>query len=267
MGRAAAVLGRKSEAKAWDRRAEAIRAAFNARFFDAVTGLYASGSQTAQSLALVMGLVPSGREGDVLAALVKDVRSRGDGLTAGDVGFRYLLRALADGGRSDVVFDMNSRSDKPGYGFQLKAGATSLAEAWDAGRASSQNHFMLGHIIEWFYRDLAGIGPDPEGPGFKRIRFRPQPVGGLTWARAALETVRGRVESEWRQEGDRFRLSVTVPPNTSAAVEWPDRAVGPILEGGKPAAGSPGVLGIDSKAGRTIIRLGSGRYAFESKWK
>ncbi len=29
---------------------------------------------------------------------------------------RYLLRALAEGGRSDVIFDMTNQSDKPGYG-------------------------------------------------------------------------------------------------------------------------------------------------------
>ena len=61
-------------------------------------------------------------------SVVRDVRAKG--LTAGDVGYRYLLRALADGGRSDVVFEMNNQSDKPGYGYQLKQGATSLTEAW-----------------------------------------------------------------------------------------------------------------------------------------
>jgi hypothetical protein len=50
-------------------------------------------------------------------------------------------------------------------------------------------------------------------------------------------------------------------------VDWPNRAVGPVLEGGKPAAKSPGVLGVATDAGRTIIRLGSGRYAFESMWR
>ena len=113
---------------------------------------------------------------------------------------------------------------------------------------------MLGHIMEWFYRDLAGIGGDPEGPGFKRILIRPQPVGGLTWARGTIETVRGRIETEWRIEGKRFRLTVSVPPNTSAAVEWPGRAGGAILEGGRPAAESEGVLGPAVISGRTVIR-------------
>ncbi|MDD8026079.1 MAG: family 78 glycoside hydrolase catalytic domain [Acidobacteriota bacterium] len=267
LAKTASLLGRADEATVFSVRADAIKAAFNAAFFNPDSGAYAGGSQTSQALALVMGLVPSGREAAVLEVLVRDVRARGDALTAGDVGFRYLLRALADGGRSDVVFDMNSRSDKPGYGFQLAAGATSLTEAWNADPGSSHNHFMLGHIIEWFYRDLAGIGPDPDGPGFKSILIRPQPVGGLTWAKAGLETVRGRVESEWHVQGGRFRLTVAVPPNASAAVELPERAAGAVLESGLPAAGRPGILGLDAKNGRTTVRVGSGRYVFETGWK
>ena len=105
----------------------------------------------------------------VLDAIVRDIRARSNALTAGDVGYRYLLLALAEGGRSDVIFDMNNQSEKPGYGYQLKKGATSLTEAWNAGRGSSQNHFMLGQIMEWFYHDVAGIGGDPAGPGFKKL--------------------------------------------------------------------------------------------------
>src|SRR4029078_7623253 len=99
---------------------------------------------------------------------------------------RYLLWSPADSDRSDVIFDMNHQSEKPGYGYQLAHGATSLTEAWNADRRSSQNHFMLGHLVEWLYHDLAGIGVDPSGPGFKRIRIDPQPVGDITWVSASL---------------------------------------------------------------------------------
>lgn len=80
---------------------------------------------------------------------------------------------FADGGRSDVIFAMNHQSEKPGYGYQLARGATSLTEAWNASPYSSQNHFMLGQIMEWFYGDLAGLAPDPTAPGFKNILVRP----------------------------------------------------------------------------------------------
>src|SRR6185369_15474302 len=121
-----------------------IRDAFNRNFFQAQTARYATGSQCANSLPLFLDLVPAEHRAGVLKDVVNDVRSRGNAITAGDVGYRYLLRALADGGRSDVIYAMNNQSEHPGYGYQLKQGATSLTEAWDAGRHSSQNHFMLG---------------------------------------------------------------------------------------------------------------------------
>ena len=35
------------------------------------------------------------------------------------------LNFKSENGRSDVIFDINNQSDKPGYGYQLKMGATS----------------------------------------------------------------------------------------------------------------------------------------------
>jgi len=75
---------------------------------------YATGSQCANSISLVMGLCDPANRAAVLDAVVGDVRARGNALTAGDVGYRYLLLALAEGGRSDVIFDLNNQSDKTG---------------------------------------------------------------------------------------------------------------------------------------------------------
>lgn len=267
LSRAARLLMNLQDAKIYERRAAEIARAFNGRFFDPQTGAYTAGSQTANALPLVLGLVPAGRRAAVLEAVVRDIRARGDALTAGDVGYRYLLRALADAGRSDVVFDMTSRSDRPGYGFQLKRGATSLTEAWDAGPASSQNHFMLGHIVEWLYGDLAGLAPDPAGPGFKRIFVRPQPVGGIAWARANLDTVRGKIGVGWRISGGRFFLDVSVPPNASATVFFPAAGEAAVAESGRPASQSPGVAFLRQEGGRAVFEVGAGRYAFEAPWK
>ena len=132
------------------------------------------------------------------------------------MGYRYLLRALADGGRSDAIFDMNNQSDKPGYGYQLAHGATSLTEAWNADRRASQNHFILGQINEWFYHDLGGIGCDPAGPGFKKIVIKPAVVGDLTWVKAGYDSVRGPIRSDWTREKGKFTLHLFIPPNTTA---------------------------------------------------
>ena len=264
LSRIAGRLGRDADAPRYARDAARVKAAFNRKFFDPAASVYATGSQTGQALPLVLDLVPEGYRTPVLDALVRDVRAHGNGTTAGDVGYRYVLRALAEGRRSDVIYDMNHQSDRPGYGYQLAQGATSLTEAWDANPRSSQNHFMLGQIIEWLYGDLVGLAPDPEAPGFERVRVRPQPVPGIMWARAAYASPRGRVSVAWRSENGVFSLEVELPPNTSAEVWMPAADERNVREGGAGLESAPGVRFLRSESGSAVLAVESGRYAFSS---
>jgi alpha-L-rhamnosidase len=262
LAKIARLLGQANDAGKYEELARRIRAAFNKEFFDPANGHFAQGSQSANAIALVMGLVEPDHSAAVLDSVVKDVRRRGNALTAGDVGYRYLLRALADGDRSDVIFDMNNQSENPGYGYQLKQGATSLTEAWDAGRASSQNHFMLGHILEWFYHDLAGIGRDPAAPAFKRIVIRPATPGDLKWVKASYNSMYGRIESNWVFENGKFKLEVVVPANATAIIYVPAKAGSEVTEGGKPAAQATGVRYLRMQKDSAVYEIASGRYKF-----
>jgi hypothetical protein len=266
--RVASLLGKPDEANQFDGRAQQICAAFNQKLFDPATGQYATGSQCANSLAVVMNLVePTNRRG-VLDAVVADVRNRGNALTAGDVGYRNLLRALAENGRSDVIFDMNNQSEKPGYGFQLKMGATSLTEKWDAGVGSfgSQNHFMLGQINEWFFHDLAGIQDDPQSPGFKHFFIRPNVVGDLTEVKASYDSVRGKIVSEWRLAKNTITLHVIVPPNTTATVDLPTVNEQSVTEGGKHIDKESGIAFLNFQSSHTSYQVGSGDYRFTAEF-
>ncbi|HTS17928.1 MAG TPA: family 78 glycoside hydrolase catalytic domain [Verrucomicrobiae bacterium] len=267
LARAAGLLGRSEDAAHYAARAEQIRASYNRRFFNRDTGSYATGSQCANALALVMNIVDPSQRQRVLAALVRDVEQHDGMMTTGDIGFRYLLQALADGGRSDLVYRMINRDDKPGYGFQLKKGETSLTESWDANLSSSHNHFMLGQIIEWFYKDLAGIDCDPAGPGFQKIILRPEPVGDLTWVEASYESVHGPIWVRWERHDDRFVLSARIPANTTATVFLPSRRGAEVLESGTPASRQHGVTCIRQDGERAVYAIESGSYRFESRFE
>jgi hypothetical protein len=266
LARAAGLLGKSGDAQAFSALAAQIRAAFNQTFFNASNHQYATGSQCAHSIPLVMDLVEPAHRPAVLDGVVADVRQRGNALTAGDVGYRYLLRALSEGGRSDVVFDINNQSDKPGYGYQLKMGATSLTEAWNADRRSSQNHFMLGQILEWFYHDLAGIGGDPAGPGYKKILIRPQPVGDVTWAKASYNSACGRIAVHWKRANGTLTLQATIPPNTTATVFVPAKPESQVTESGVAAERSAGVRFLRRENDRMIYAVSSGIYEFCSSF-
>jgi alpha-L-rhamnosidase len=249
MARAAALLGKDDDARNSFPNWPEISAPRSTKYFTRRTAIFTHRiRKCANAIPLVMGICEPTNRAAVVDAIVRDVRARGNALTAGDVGYRYLLRALADGGRSDVIFDINNQSDKPGYGLQLKRGATSLTEAWDAGPRSSQNHFMLGQIQEWFYHDLAGIRSD--GNGFKKISH-------LSAARRRRDMGEGqlpfhprkncqRLEARWRK----FTLQVTIPANTTATVYVPAQSAG--TPKAQPAASRNGVKYLREENGRAV---------------
>ena len=254
---ASRVLGRDADAREYAALAERTRQAFQRHFFDAATGEYASGSQTAQAMPLVVDLCPTAERARVLAHLVADVAGRGNQQTAGDIGYHYLVRALLEGGRSDLLEAMTNRTAPPSYGAQLARGATSLTEAWDADPASSQNHCMLGHIEEWFYAGLAGIEAD-----YDHITIKPQITPNLTWVKAWHDAGKGRIECSWKKDASGLELEVSVPANTTATVFVPASAQDNVSEGGLPLAKAVGVRCLRQEGPARVLEVGSGEYAF-----
>jgi alpha-L-rhamnosidase len=263
MRRVAGMLNKPEDEKTYFELAKKIKSAFNEKFYDPTNHFYATDSQCANAIPLVFGLCEPANRPAVVDAIVRDIRSRDNSWTAGDVGYGYLLRALADGGRSDVIFEMNNQTNKPGYGMQLAKGKTSLTEAWDGG--SSQNHFMLGQIQEWFYHDLAGIQNAPDSAGFKTIFIVPQPVGDVTWAKASYQSIRGKIVSDWKREGKKFTLNVTVPPNTTARVIIPATPAATVLEQGRGASRNDPLQPFSRDNESAVFIVESGNYVFTSQ--
>ena len=260
----ASLLGQTPDAAQFAGLAQKVRASFNRKFFKAESNQYDRGSQTAQAMPLVFGLVEEDRQAAVLANLIADIRGHGNHLTAGDVGFRYLLMALGRAGRSDVIFDLASQTDAPSYGDQLKQGVTTLTEAWDGDRRSSQNHCMLGHAEEWFYSGLAGLQPETTRVGFGDITLRPEIVGDLAWAQCSYESVRGLIASRWEKKDGHLQLDVTIPANTAATVYVPATDPAVITESSRPAAEASGLQLVRREKNAVVYRVGSGTYRFRA---
>jgi hypothetical protein len=256
------ILGKEEDATRYAQQADQIRAAFNQSLFHADTNQYGMdtkmGSHAGNSIPLAMDLADPSIRQAVLDNIVKDVQEKG--LTAGDIGYRYLLRALANGDRSDVIYTLNNQSNKPGYGYQLKLGKTSLTEGWNG--SASQDHFMLGQINEWLYHDLAGIQDDPTGPGFKKIIIKPAVVGDLTSVRASYDSISGEIVSEWKRNGSAVTLHVVIPANTTATIWVPSEDSSSVHESGRPAATSPGISFVKVEGSSSIYQAGSGDYTF-----
>ena len=259
----ARLLGKTADAAQYQQRAAAVRAAFNAKYYDPIKHQYATGSQTANAMPLYVGLVPDDQRAAVLQSLRQELQTHDYRLTAGDIGFRYLLRVLDDAGASDIIFQMNNRADVPGYGYQLAHGATALTESWAALRNVSNNHFMLGHLMEWFYSGAGGIRPDEGSVAFRRIVIRPEPVGDLNSASTRYESPYGPIATRWTRQASTFTLTVDIPANTTATIQLPTTDAGSITESGRPLGKDMSILG--TSAGRASLAVGSGQYVFECR--
>ena len=124
---------------------------------------------------------------------------------------------------------------------------------------------MLGQITEWFYKDLAGIDSDPDGPGFKKIIIKPTPVGDLKWARASYDSIRGTIVSEWKRENGVFTLKITIPAETTATVFVPAKSADDVKESGTAANQSAGVRFLRQEKDCAVFAVDSGNYEFESR--
>jgi alpha-L-rhamnosidase len=259
----ARALGRPEAATRYDALAEEVRSAFDRAFFDAKSATWSTGSQTALAMPLVVGLARDGEEKRILASLVSRIEKDGRALTAGDVGFHYVVEALSRAGRGDLLFAMNARDDVPGYGFQLKRGATALTESWAALEEVSNDHLMLGHLEEWFYSGLLGIGQAEGSTGYAAVVLKPQVIEPIDWARGEYRSARGRIASSWSKEAGKLVVEVEVPVSATAEIHLPAPEGSAILESGRPLAGRADLALRSRSAHEAVISTGSGRYRFE----
>jgi hypothetical protein len=262
MARIATLLDHPADAAAYSSEAGDIKSAFNAHFFHPQTNQYDTGSQTANAMPLVVGLVPADHRKAVLNNLVADIRSHNNHVTAGDVGFHYLVRALTDNDRSDVLLDMLSRTDPPSYGAQLAHGATTLTEAWDANPDLSQNHFMLGHAEEWFYRGLAGIDFDRTRAVDERILIHPAIVGNVHGASATFQSSLGAIRSAWTRTGNTLRMDVSIPQGATATILFPPSYRKSITVNGVALRADPRIHHLNLSAAQPSCVAASGEYHF-----
>jgi alpha-L-rhamnosidase len=230
VAREAGILGRRADAKKYAGLATQVTAAFN-REFVSPNGRLAGDTQTGYLLALGFDLLPESKRAYAVERLVGDIERRKWHLSTGFVGTPLLAPVLSRFGRTDVAYKLLLQRSYPSWLYPILQGdATTMWERWnsytkekgfgDAGM-NSFNHYAYGAIGEWMYSTVAGIELDPEEPGYKQIIFRPQPGGGLTWARGELMTRYGKAACSWKVEGGRLAVKVTVPPNTRATVILP----------------------------------------------
>jgi hypothetical protein len=222
VSKAAELLGYNDDNKKYSDLSETVRIAFLDKYYSAETGVCSTGSQTSYAMPLYTGIIPGEDKEKVFSNLIDSISENNYALTSGDIGYHFLVRVLSENGRSDILYKMNSRNDRPGYGFQLAKGATSLTESWAALPNMSNNHMMLGHLMEWFYNGLGGIYQEENSIAYNEIIIAPKPVGGISWVKCSFKSAKGLILSEWKLESEVFSLKIEVPEGASAKIILPE---------------------------------------------
>jgi alpha-L-rhamnosidase len=225
MAKFAEILGFTEDVDFFNQEITTTTIAFNDKYFNRVTGIYANNTVTANILPLWFGMVPKGLENKVLESIVdKTMNECGGHVSTGVIGIQQLMRCLTEYGRGDLAFKIASNDTYPSWGYMVRNGATTIWELWNGNTAdpamNSGNHVMLlGDLILWEYEYLGGIRALE--PGYSKIQLKPYPIEGLDFVNCAYNSVSGPIESHWKREGNHFEWDIVIPANTTAEVCLP----------------------------------------------
>jgi alpha-L-rhamnosidase len=134
---------------------------------------------------------------------------------------------------------------------------------------NSFSHYAFGSVMEWAYRDLAGI--DSAGAGYRHIIIRPRPPAPgsnpdqtpISWVKAHYDSINGRIASAWKLEHDLFSLDVTIPANTTASVFLPKATADRVTENEHALTrDTRGVRSMRADGSSLRVEIGAGNYRF-----
>ena len=172
----------------------------------------------------------------LIAQFKERLKKDGFRIRCGFVGAPLLCTVLAECGLSELAYDFLLKEDFPSWLYCVNLGATTVWERWNSvgpdGTISntgmnSLNHYSYGSVMEYVYRDLAGI----QGltPGYTRVRFAPQPNWRLQELEVAYDSASGVYGSCWRINADgTLTVRFEVPFGCSAQAVLP--GCGEVLE-------------------------------------
>ncbi|HZQ47034.1 MAG TPA: family 78 glycoside hydrolase catalytic domain, partial [Verrucomicrobiae bacterium] len=280
----AEATSRKEEAAKFRARFDMIKAAFNKAYVIG-GGRLKVDTQTAYVLALWIGLLPEDMAFKAAETLGQKIAKNGNRMATGFLGTRPLLPALSANGQHDLAVRLFQSRQFPSWGYEVINGANSVWERWDSytkehgfdGKDGKQNaamnsfsHYSFGAVMEWAYRNLAGI--DTDGAGYQRIIIQPGPPSAgsnpdnkpVDWVKAEYTSARGKIAVAWKLHDGSFYLNAAIPANTTATVFVPAKSADDVSEGGKLIDRVNGVKFLRREGARVVLAVESGSYQFVS---
>ena len=144
----ARLMGRGDEAAKYEKIRAKIAKAFVDKYLK--DGVVANGSQSAQAIALYLGLVPRDQLRAAERQLKTAIEEKDHALTTGIFSTRYMLMYLSEHGYRETAEKIVLHKGFPGWLHMIDRGATTLWETWKESDDTYSNcHPMLGSVDEW----------------------------------------------------------------------------------------------------------------------
>ncbi|KAA6317178.1 hypothetical protein EZS27_032628 [termite gut metagenome] len=263
--RIAGILNRQEEAAVYSKRLETLKSRIHETFFHSESNTYLDGRQVYMAFSLLMEIVPDNLRQSVAESFIKEFRENRPYLDMGSSGISVLLKYLISNPEYSSVAALHLSSvTKPSYGYFIARGETTWPENWTVD-VDSRIHTCYTGIASWFIKSLCGIRPDSTHPGYQQFIIQPVIVPEVTFAEASVESPYGQISSRWERHKNKVKLSVTVPPNSTATVYVPAKDMKSITENGIKVDKSKGVTITGLEGGYAVVTVESGRYRFETK--
>ncbi|MES2826779.1 MAG: family 78 glycoside hydrolase catalytic domain [Bacteroidota bacterium] len=254
----ARVLGKATEASAWEKQANATSAAIHSRFYNDNDHSYSDKSMGNLAAALLGDIMPANVKPLVMKRLETEILVNRKGhINVGITGGAMLFKVLRDAGRDDLILSMTSQTSYPGWGFMKENGATTIWEMWEKDLPGhSLLHSSYLYPGAWYVDGVAGIKKDIKYAGMQRFILRPPMLlaSQMNWAKAITRAPSGLIKSYWKREDGMLHYEITVPPNTTAILQIPT------AEAGKMAGTTEQVKVLGNKANFKEYQLKAGIY-------
>ncbi|MBD0724738.1 rhamnosidase [Flavobacterium sp. L1I52] len=272
--KSAQVLGKNEDVNRLKELHQAIKKAFDAKYFDAngrtTTKIE---TQTQYLLALDFGLLSKEKSLKAIDHLVRIIADCDNHLRTGFLGTPILPFVLDNMGQSDLMYSILFKESYPSWFYSINQGATTMWERWDSytlkdgfhkDGMNSFNHYAYGAIGHWMYERIAGI--KPIAAGYKEIEISPMPGLPLTSASATYDSPYGKVGSSWKLENNQFYLDVVIPSQVTATLIIPADTNKDLISNGVIFKNNQMIQLIKKTANAYYLKAKPGIYQFKSTY-
>jgi len=212
------VLGKETESHYYQELFEKIREGYRYNYTD--NGKILAKRQCKYVRPVAFDLISEEEKEEAMKTLNELIIKNDYKIGTGFLTTPLILQQLCEYGYAETAYGMLENTDRPGWLYEVKNGATTIWENWNGKDESGKpkdsfNHYLMGSVTGWLFSHAAGIRPLE--PGYKKVRIKPIP-GSFKYVNCSFKSTSGVIKSSWTKKGENFNLNIEVPTETEVVL-------------------------------------------------